>query len=124
MLLVVELFVNAPLSYRDRLLEPDFCVHIVAMPDRKAKAQFRFIVTDLQRLEVYLQLSDRIITKEGALRVRLRRVIYPQRWVDMAGQKRFPICCSRFKFFQCIKLFVLKSSAVFLVLHLEINEGV
>ncbi|EGZ08565.1 hypothetical protein PHYSODRAFT_340308 [Phytophthora sojae] len=92
MLLMIELVANAPLSYRDRILVPDFRLDILSMPDGEAKDQFRFITSDLQRLVRYLKIPDPVITKEGvratsleALAVCLRRMAFPQRWIDMAG---------------------------------------
>ncbi|KAE9343150.1 hypothetical protein PF008_g9812 [Phytophthora fragariae] len=92
MLLMIELVANAPLSYRDRVLVPDFRLDILSMPDGEAKDQFRFITSDLQRLVRYLRIPDPVITKEGvrataleALAVCLRRMAFPQRWIDMAG---------------------------------------
>lgn len=92
MLLMLELGVNAPLSYRDRLLVPDFRLNILAMTDKEAKDQFRFLTRDLQRLVKYLKIPDPVITKEGvraraidALGICLRRMLFPHRWIDMAA---------------------------------------
>lgn len=91
-LLLFYLVVDAPLSYRDRLLVPDFRLDILAMSDREAKDQFCFVTSDLQRLVTYLKIPDPVITQEGvratpleALGVCLRRLVFPQRWIDMAG---------------------------------------
>eukprot|EP00644_Phytophthora_capsici_P014658 jgi/Phyca11/128795/e_gw1.78.45.1 len=80
------------MSYRDRILVPDFRLNILAMFDTEAKGQFRFITKDLQLLVRYLKIPDPVITKEGvraraldALCICLRRMIFPQRWVDMAA---------------------------------------
>ncbi|KAE8883594.1 hypothetical protein PF005_g2282 [Phytophthora fragariae] len=91
-LILFELVLSAPLSYRDRLLVPDFRLNILAMPYQEAKDQFRFISCDLQKLIQNLKIPDPVITKEGvratppeALAVCLRSMVYPQRWIDMAA---------------------------------------
>ncbi|ETO66295.1 hypothetical protein F444_16437 [Phytophthora nicotianae P1976] len=62
------------------------------MADDEALDQFRFISIDLERPLVHLQIPDPVITKEGvratppeALTVCLRRMAFPQRWIDMAA---------------------------------------
>ncbi|KAE9023074.1 hypothetical protein PF010_g14479 [Phytophthora fragariae] len=91
-IILFELVLSAPLSYRDRLLVPDFRLDILAMPDQEAKDQFRFIICNLQNLVEHLKILDPVITKEGvrataleALAICLRRMVYPQRWIDMAA---------------------------------------
>ncbi|KAE9311454.1 hypothetical protein PF008_g20203 [Phytophthora fragariae] len=90
-LILFELVLSAPLSYRDRLLVPDFRLDILAMPDQEAKDQFRFIICDLQKLVQHLKIPDPVITKEGvrataleALAIFFGRMVYPHRWIDMA----------------------------------------
>lgn len=90
--LLLWLMRPASLPYRERILVPEFRLNILAMSDKEAKDQFRFTVGELHLLARHLKLPNIIRTREGvrtnsleALTVCLRRLAYPQRWLDMAG---------------------------------------
>lgn len=92
LLVLLSIVSQTPTTYRDRELVPDFRLDILSMPDDEALDHFRFTSSDLERLLVHLQIPDPVITKEGvratpleALAVCLRRMVFPQRWIDMAG---------------------------------------
>ncbi|ETP37297.1 hypothetical protein F442_14888 [Phytophthora nicotianae P10297] len=65
LVVLLEIAFDAPLSYRGRVLIPDFRLDILAMADDEALDQFRFISSDLECLVVHLQIHDPVITKEG-----------------------------------------------------------
>ncbi|POM78747.1 Hypothetical protein PHPALM_3691 [Phytophthora palmivora] len=90
--LVLWLMRRRALPYREQILVPDFRLDVLAMDDNEAKDQFRFTVGELALLIHYLGLPKVIYTHEGvrsnaieALAICLRRLLYPKRWIDMAG---------------------------------------
>jgi hypothetical protein len=90
--LVLWLMRRKCLPFRERVLVPDFRLNVLVMDDEEAKLQFRFTVGEIQLLVDLLGLPQDIRTREGvrsngteALAICLRRLVFPKRWIDMAG---------------------------------------